>query len=474
MSVTAKVLASQLTQYVEHANNIKNLVSTCKKEMKEHLAEETLLERLLEVFNSLKKQRDKYTTLVGEITQEKSGLGQQILYSALSSLNSSRKKASKIVNRVFGAQCASIETQFNGTISNLNSFRQTPLEDTLDVLAKHNEHLKIRLSQLEELGKFVAVGEQDKKRMYALMTNCKYLGKIIKYNQPGKDGYLFTQLKLLCEAPQNFETHDVDHLYMKFDRWVQKLDLSSREKLHDKIRALANPQGIQGHPWEYHFKDADGFREAMTDFYVNDTEDKLKIAFNKKQISQYYQELFKMAFGPQGVDREQWVKSELPSLIGLSKDACAKVKQMPTLTHSEDESSSDDSDDAPSGESVDYSEHDITFDASHCISSYAQPKMARVPKMTNAQQIYNLIAKFSNIDTQNKYSLKQAIQNTLSDDLQSSLYGMISFLATDKNLKQKGWGMIHCADDMERLLSALDKLLETNLYAAPSKTSDTS
>jgi hypothetical protein len=63
-----------------------------------------------------------------------------------------------------------------------------------------------------------------------------------------------------------------------------------------------------------------------------------------------------------------------------------------------------------------------------------------------------------------KETIKALIKESLDTDLCNALYSQIYYIAEDKQANVPNWEEIHCADDLTRLLQALDNLKDSIVY----------
>ncbi len=315
-------LAVDMTHNAMDVAYLHRAISECEIMAHENPTQESLIDRLIDIFNMISRRRERLESMNREISSLRDVLPSYFRHPfetiVMPSFHNAKEIAFSLVKPIVDAQHQLIVEQFQMAIEKLNAFRKNPLKrNLLSEVECKNLILFDRIKNIQELGTRCRVLTQnDTERMDELASRSIRLSKILALQQPRKIGYLFACLDQLIEDPSQFSSDFITGFYAQFDGIINNMSKESIEELDDMIlkheSTLDNLEGKM-----HRYDDLAFFKQAITTVIRNQFERIVADEIPPEQLNEFYQMLFEEAFGPKDEDSQNWARAELPSLSSI-------------------------------------------------------------------------------------------------------------------------------------------------------------
>jgi hypothetical protein len=435
----------------------------------------SLPERLLNIFDAVQLQKKQYEEMIRQINTLQDIVAPVFNKQAeiiARSIDNSEAVSFQIFGKTFHPQGAKLERQFKKVIDTFNAYRKTPSEESLAEIKKEGTILQNNVQNFRSLAqRFIRQYEDPDPQNYETISDrIDRLMRLVEFQSPGQLGNLYTRLKSVCESGEPIDAEIKKGLQQDFDEFIGSFSSEMQNQFDEMIYKLA-PHPKEGDLWGklHRYDDLERFRQVLATIIQNDVE---KVLIRNDQDPEvFYQVLHEQAFGPDHENPIAWAKGELPSTIELVNSVIEKMLAQKYYQDYSDEDSDTAYNDLhqvvtqsgpPSLTNAQLFEILNQWETKSVFSNTAQI----IPPMRMLEQLKEKLQEIASesLFKVDKKAVKKAIQENLPDDLCSSLYEHIYYIAEDKQPGDDGWGETHCADDMDRLVLAIHNLQQSIAY----------
>jgi len=249
-------------------------------------------------------------------------------------LESSKECAINAFCIVLDVQFIKLNNCFDRAKEALNDYRNNPLRKNLQEAVREIDNFEEETSRIQRFHERFSKLDPGNEYSVGVYSSAVYRMQIlIAYQEEGKFGNLYTRLKLACQQ---------DCIEDAIKKGLQK-EFSNYSFKEESLNCINKNIYKYDNLKEFH-KD---FLNAMT----KNVETPLKPLMNDYDLSEFYENLHRLAFGPEEVNPKVWVQSELPSIVSLDPTAIDNIgKPQKEAFLGDDETSSEHT---TSGDSLD-------------------------------------------------------------------------------------------------------------------------